>query len=278
MRILYISLIALAATGCVGKKKYRELEQAKNALDNSLLQTRQDLAATQRQNADLRAQNQGLQGDLDAAKAQYAKLQEELRLAQNEYKQCLDKIHVLGMNKSQLEKDLLAREARVRELENALAERDAKLKALRDRIMNALTGISSADLTVEERGGRIYVSLSQKLLFKTGSAVVGKEGRDALAKLAAVLAQQTDLQILVEGHTDSDGEEQVNWRLSSERSLSITYILVENKVQPERVTAAGRGEFVPIAPNTTEEGKAKNRRTDIILTPNLEELWKIINN
>lgn len=275
---LLIGLVALATVGCVGKKKFNELNQAKNSLDSALLQTRQDLANSQAYNAQLK-DKYALRGDsLQNALNKQKSAEMQLSYCEKELLQCREKVEILSKSKSTLERDLADREARVRELEKALADRDNKLKELKDRIINALTGISSADLSVEERDGRIYVSLSQKLLFTTGSSAVGKEGRAALARLSAVLVQQADLNITVEGHTDSDGDDNVNWRLSADRALSITYIMVENKVPSNRITAAGRGESFPIAPNTTEEGKARNRRTEIILSPNFGELWNILKN
>ena len=122
----------------------------------------------------------------------------------------------------------------------------------------------------------MYVSLSQDLLFAPGSSTIDQKGLDALKKLAEVLVKNKDISILVEGHTDSDGEANMNWKLSTDRSLSIVYALISNQVQPNRITAAGRGEHVPVASNDTSTGKAKNRRTDIILSPDLDEIFKLI--
>lgn len=199
-------------------------------------------------------------------------------------------IDALQQNKSALEKSLqdrelkvktledavAAREARVQELEAAIAARDAKNKALKDKLNEALLGFNSSDLTVEERNGKIYVSLSQNLLFATGSSKLDGKGADALKKLAGVLNKNNDINVMVEGHTDSDGEAKMNWELSTKRSLSIVYKLIESDVAPARITAAGRGEFMPIAPNTSDAGKARNRRTDIVLTPKLDAIMDII--
>jgi len=179
---------------------------------------------------------------------------------------------------AELEKQLLAREERVKELEAALAERDAKSKALQESLMKALTGFSNEDLTVELRDGKVYVSLSQNLLFAKGRSDVDAKGVGAIVKLATVLnkPENQDISVLVEGHTDSDGEDQLNWNLSTKRSLAITDILIKNSVNPERITAAGRGEHMPLVPNTTEENKAKNRRTEIILEPNLDVIENLL--
>jgi chemotaxis protein MotB len=177
-----------------------------------------------------------------------------------------------------LQADLQAREKRVKELEQAIADRDAKAKALRQRLADALLGFQASDLTVEERNGKVYVSLSQNLLFASGSSTLDRKGVDALRKLADVLNKNEDINILVEGHTDSEGDEKMNWELSTRRSLSISQALIDGKVNPERITAAGRGEHAPVASNATKEGRAKNRRTEIILTPRLDLIYDMIKN
>ena len=178
--------------------------------------------------------------------------------------------------KRDLMKDLADREKRVAELEKAIADRDAKSKALRESLNEALRGFQAADLTVEERDGKVYVSLSQNLLFASGSSKLDPKGIDALQKLATVLNKNSEIAVLIEGHTDTDGDAKTNWKLSTERSLSIIDELVKAKVAPEHLTAAGRGQHAPLAPNTTPEGKAKNRRTDIILTPRLDIVYGLI--
>lgn len=178
----------------------------------------------------------------------------------------------------QLRSDLESREERVRELESAIAEKDAKLTALRERVNQALLGFSSADLQVTEKNGKVYVSLSQNLLFSSGSKTINSAGRNALAKVAGVLKANPDINITVEGHTDSDGDANFNWDLSVGRATSIVKELTKNGVDPKRITASGRGEYFPVATNETTDGKAQNRRTEIILEPNLDALYELINN
>jgi len=175
-----------------------------------------------------------------------------------------------------LEENLAAREKRVKELEDAIAARDAKNEALRKKINEALLGFKSSDLKVEKRNGKIYVSLSQNLLFATGSSKLDSKGADAISKLGEVLKKNADINVLVEGHTDSDGKAKMNWELSTERSLSIVQELLKSDIDPKRITAAGRGEHAPVATNMTEDGKAKNRRTEIILSPKLDEIMGLI--
>jgi len=182
-----------------------------------------------------------------------------------------------------LEEELKKREARVKELEDIIAQKDAAVQALKDRIANALLGFKDKGLTVEERNGKIYVSLEAKLLFPSGSNVVNDEGKSALIDLANVIREEKDITIMVEGHTDTDpfngaGAVKDNWDLSVMRATSVVRILTgQGKMSPDVLTAGGRGEHVPVAENSTSEGKSKNRRIEIILAPNLDELFEIIN-
>ena len=176
---------------------------------------------------------------------------------------------------------LVKREARVRELERALAQKDSAVMALQNKVKNALVGFEGKGLTISQKNGKVYVSMDEKLMFSTGSTVVQKDGVAALQALAKVLIANPDINIMVEGHTDNvpmkgSGEIKDNWDLSVMRATSVTKILIQQGVDPKRVTAAGRGEFFPVAPNDTPENKAKNRRTEIILIPNLDDLFQIL--
>lgn len=240
----------------------RELDEELTRKENEL---RRKEAELERREREMKA----LQAKMDAERAEIERLQASVGNLQG------DK-DALAKDKSALMKDLEAREARVKELEAAIAARDAKANALKDKLAQALLGFESSDLSVEMRDGKVYVSLSQNLLFSSGSAKLDSKGIDALEKLAKVLQTNKEINVMVEGHTDSDGEEKLNWKLSTERSLSIVYQLIKNKVAPKRITAAGRGEHMPIASNDTAAGKARNRRTDIILTPQLDEVMNIL--
>lgn len=210
-----------------------------------------------------------LRADVEAKTANISNLQGDKSALQKD-------LEAREASVNKLQKDLEAREARVKELEAAIAARDAKANALRDKVKKVLLGFNSSDLSVEMRNGKVYVSLSQNLLFATGSSKLDSKGADALTKLAEVLQKNKTINVMVEGHTDSDGEAKMNWELSTKRSLSIVHLLTKNDVKPGRITAAGRGEFAPIASNDTASGKAKNRRTDIILSPQLDEIMDIL--
>ena len=183
---------------------------------------------------------------------------------------------------SELEKALKSREARVSELENIIDKQDQKVGALKDKLSKALLGFSEGELSVDVKDGKVYVSLSNKLLFKSGSIEVDPKGITALDKLATALSSNKDIYVMIEGHTDTDklvGKSAIkdNWDLSVLRATSIVRILTKgNKLDPKRVTPAGRGEFMPVASNETTEDKGKNRRTEIIITPDLGELFQLL--
>lgn len=174
------------------------------------------------------------------------------------------------------ESEITAKTSQINELRAALASKDAKLNALRTRMRDALTGFSASDLSIEERNGKVYLSLSQNLLFASGSKAVNAAGQQALRRVASALTSSPDVAITVEGHTDTDGTADMNWDLSTARATAVAKALIAGGVQPSRITAAGRGEYQPVADNATPDGKARNRRTEIILTPRLGELYELV--
>jgi chemotaxis protein MotB len=174
------------------------------------------------------------------------------------------------------------KEKRVNELQAILDKKDADLKALHERVRSALLGFADKGLNVYTKDGKVYVSMDERLLFASGSWIVASEGQNAIREVAKILAQSPDINIMVEGHTDNipfrgRGDAKDNLDLSVMRATAITRILLENKtIAPSRVTSAGRGEWMPVAPNDTPENRAKNRRSEIILTPNLDDLMNLI--
>ena len=170
---------------------------------------------------------------------------------------------------------------RLKDLQTLIQSQKDIVNKLKKSVADALINFKPDELSVSIKDGKLYVSLQEKLLFKSGSAVVDPKGKEALQSLATVLNTTQDISVSIEGHTDNipmKGKYQDNWSLSTERATSIIRILVlDYKVDASNIIAAGRGEFYPIADNATDEGKAKNRRTEIILSPNLSELFKLIN-
>lgn len=175
-----------------------------------------------------------------------------------------------------LEMQLAEKEKRVEELSNVLKERERALQELRMGLLQALKGYAASDLSVREENGRVYVSLSQNLLFPTGSDKLDPKGQQALKQLAVVLSQQKDLEIIVEGHTDTDGSAELNWDLSADRATAVVKLLTREGVDPKSIAASGRAFYLPVADNSSNEGKAKNRRVEIIIAPQLEKILKMI--
>ncbi|MGE0562369.1 MAG: OmpA family protein [Flavobacteriales bacterium] len=180
------------------------------------------------------------------------------------------------------EKLLAEREKALRELQQTIARKDSITNRLNEILRNALLGFNSDELSVEIKNGKVYVSMSDKLLFKSGSAAVESKGIEALKVLADVLNKNADIDILVEGHTDSIPIKTAlfkdNWDLSVIRATSIVRTLTDDyKVSGTRVTASGKGDVFPKADNSTPEGRAKNRRTEIILSPKLDEIMNLLN-
>lgn len=175
------------------------------------------------------------------------------------------------------QKELEDRNAKLVELQSVLAAKDSAVMALKSKVTAALMGFENSDLTIHMKNGKLYVSLQEKLLFKFGSTEIDPKGINALKKLSQVLEQNTDINIMIEGHTDDVGDMFYNWELSTKRANAVVKIILKNsKIDPSRLTAAGRGQFLPVDPAKTDAARAKNRRTEIILTPKLDELFKIL--
>ena len=256
-------------TTLLGKSlRMKEKQYDKINLLNERIQ--EQLEMLQKGNA---IEKQQLMADLERRKMELLKLEDEL----NELEIDLNAKKVDLENMSvQLQK----REERVNELEQIIANKDAIVKALKDKVANALLGFRDKGLSVEEKNGKVYVSMDAKLLFASGSTKVDAQGVKALKELAKVLESQEDLEILVEGHTDTDkmkssSHPSDNWELSVLRATSVVKIMLSNSnMDPVTISAAGRSEFIPI----DSENKAKNRRIEVVLIPKLDELFDIISN
>lgn len=310
---LLVLLIASLAS-CVTKKKFDDLSARKSRLDLDIAACEKAMAKVQadrkllaEQFAELQASNQKMVKDsteTGVALRKNRKLYQELngtydKLIKNHEKLMSNSASEstrlssdlarreaeLIASKSQIDKlsaDLKTREERLNEMERVLAEKDKAVNNLRNKVSNALLGFKSNDLSVNVKNGKVYVSLSEQLLFKSGSTKVDPKGQDALQKLAQALRDQQEVNVLVEGHTDdvpvSKGTLGMkdNWDLSVLRATEITRILTESGLTPERVTPSGRSKYVPVAQNTSADQRSLNRRTEIILTPKLDELFQIL--
>ena len=220
-----------------------------------------------------------------------AKLSGQLQLTQEQLLRKEDELKALEarLNKQQQDLDALSaqlklREARVNELEAILKKKDQATADLKKKLQDALFNFENKGLTITQKNGKVYVSMDESLLFASGKTAVEPKGIEALKNVAKVLEQNPDINILVEGHTDDvpmkgTGEIKDNWDLSVIRATSVTKILLQNSTtDPKRITSAGRGEFFPIDGSQTADARKKNRRTEIILTPKLDELFKVLDN
>lgn len=215
-----------------------------------------------------------LSGELNTTQEQLLKKQDELRNLEKE-------LNAQKAKLEQLEAELKKREARVKELEEILAKKDQAVTDLKKKVSDALVGFENNGLTVTQKNGKVYVSMEESLLFSSGSTKVEAKGIEALKKLGKVLATNQDINVMVEGHTDDvpmkgAGEIKDNWDLSVMRATSVVKILTANGADPKRLTAGGRGEYLPLDPGKTTDARKKNRRTEIILTPKLDELFRIL--
>ncbi|MBP2831330.1 OmpA family protein [Aquimarina sp. U1-2] len=313
--IVFMIVAAVLTTSCVTSKVYKDLEGKYASLKRKNRKMEDQFAELEKQNntnkkslnertaqyEKVKAERDELQRNYDAAQANYENLKRSYdaleknssaAIAANSKKnrellsQLEEKERVLAQERTRLDKlqrDLEARSQRVDELEGLIAAKDAKMQKLKSAISKALRNFEGKGLTVEERNGKVYISMENKLLFESGSWAVGAQGRKAVKQLGKVLAENPDIAVLIEGHTDDDpytGNTQLsgNWDLSTKRATAIVTILVENKrIDPQNLTAAGRGEFAPVAGNDTSQGKSKNRRIEVILTPKLDEISKLLN-
>ena len=314
-KVCLIVCVAATLNSCVSAKVYKDLEARFADLKAKNQDLNHDLSTSERLRRQYEEQAAKLEKDLASTTAERDDLQRKYAAAQANLKNLQDAYHALEANSSKalaensqknrellseldekqaalaaeqtrlekMQRDLTERSRRVEELESMIAAKDAKMRALKDAISKALVDFEGNGLTVEQRDGKVYVSLENKLLFDSGSWTVGTKGRQAVNQLGSVLAQNPEIAVLIEGHTDNvpyggNGPLKDNWDLSTKRATAIVEILNQNsQIDPKNLTAAGRGEFAPVAPNTTPEGKAKNRRIEVILTPKLDEVTKLLN-
>lgn len=257
--LIFVILGCMLLPACVSNKKYMEAQDALSSANQK---------------------NQSLNEDLTNVKSR-------LQLMEDANKAAADRMNEqdssLSEKQNQLtaqQQTLLSQQQRLSELQQLIDQQKEKTEELRQKMAAALGGFNSQDLSVFKKNGKVYVRMSEKLLFPSGSAVVNKKGKEALGKLAQALNENPDIDIDVEGHTDTvpiSVKFPDNWALSTARANSIVRILINDyHVNPERLTASGRSQYDPVADNETPEGRAKNRRTEIILAPKLSELMQLI--
>lgn len=308
--VLVITVLAL--NSCVSKKVYQELESKFNKLRTSnseLIKEKDELLTVKKV---LEVELTSLKEDFEQLQAKKKVLENEYASLQNKYKNLDESYSVLSTQSTkelaeqskknqellvqleekerklfeeslrleEMERQLSLRSVEVDELQNLIKAKEAQMQQLKNAISSALHKFEGNGLTVVHKNGKIYVSMENKLLFNSGSWAVGSEGKKAIEQLAGVLSKNPDINVLIEGHTDNvpyKGATIIdNWDLSVKRATAIVRILKIKGVNPTQITAAGRSEFSPIESNKTKEGKAKNRRIEIILAPNLDEISKLL--
>jgi chemotaxis protein MotB len=263
--LLTITLLMATISSCVPKKNLRKSQARVGVLVSDSTKTHKNLNEC---NAELSKARMGSSRQLNTIDSLANDL---LNLANASYNEI-----------SQSKLTIADQAKRLNDLQSLITNQKNVMNKLKKTITDALVNFKPDELTVAIKDGKIYVSLQEKLLFKSGSDLVDPKGKEALKTLATVLNSNRDIQVLIEGHTDSvaiSGKFADNWALSVSRATSIVRVLSNDyKIEAKRITASGRGEYYPIQSNATVDGRAKNRRTEIILSPDLTELFKIINN
>ena len=318
--LFWISLL-LIASSCVSSKVHKDLQSRFSELEEEVLTLRRDnrsleerLSALDNDLNKCREERQALRSDTARVGRDLRKMQRNYADLNRSYEFLLENNNALLTNSARENKKMLERlqeldmrlqdkgdsleterqaldeltlrlqdrEARVEELESIIRRQDSTVNYIQSVVRNALKNYEGKGLTVEERDGKVYISLDNRLLFPSAQWSLNENAKAALQSLAQVLAENPDLSITVEGHTDSDafrGRSEVadNWDLSVMRATAVVKELTENKdVDPARIIASGRGEYLPLVPNDSDENKARNRRTEVILTPDYSELGRLM--
>ena len=294
MKITAFILIALCLTSCVSNRVFNDLESRYAQLKDNYNRQTKSIETLNAEIKDLSKKFVALEETLEETEDSLNQKQQKLEqlessldlLKQNSETALKERIaenEALMEKIAERENELAERMARVDELEGLITRQQEAMRNLKEKLSDALLNFEDKGLTVEARDGKVYVSMENKLLFKSGSWTVGADGRLAIEELGNVLADNPDIAILIEGHTDNvpysgKGPLKGNWDLSTKRATAIVNQLLENpNILPQNLTAAGRGEYLPIAPNSTREGRAANRRIEVVLSPQLDEIKQIIN-
>ncbi len=288
-KIILILSFAISALliSCVSAGKYDEMVYSRDSLQilyDSLFKdfenSQKSLMEVTEAAYDLENREKELMAELTITKENYERLKSN---SSTTTRDMMDNIEKLQRTIADKQREMLEFQDKYNQIQNKLKAREEAMDKLRNRLQKALLGFADKGMTVSIQNGKVYVSLSNQLLFSTGSTDIDKKGKEALLELAKVLNEQPDINILVEGHTDNQqirpgGRFKDNWDLSVMRSTEvIRFLSQEGQVDPLRITASGKSEFYPIEKGESPEIRAINRRTEIILSPKLEELLEIIN-
>lgn len=279
--IPFILIVAFLGTSCVSKKKFVESEYGRLEALAELARTKKQLSDSTLTLDDLRLTARGLRGQIANLEGRNATLDESVRKYEQLLSSNMSEKDKLNSVLQQKEDELKKREQTIAQLEGMIDEQNQKVKRLLENVKDALLGFNSDELTVTQKNGKVYVALSDKLLFESGSARVDKRGEEALGKLAEVLNKQVDIDVFIEGHTDnkpiSTAQFKDNWDLSVIRATSVVRILTSKYgVNSLQIQPSGRGEYMPVADNGSVEGRSKNRRTEIIMAPKLDKILDML--
>ena len=293
-KIIPIILIAFSLSSCVSNRVFNNLESRYAQLKDNFNRQTKNIESPHEELTDFKEKYDALQLTLEET-------EDSLNQKQQNIEQLESSLDLLKLNSemalreritenqallekiTQRENELAVRMARVDELEGLIARQQETMRNLKEKLSDALLNFEDKGLTVEARDGKVYISMENKLLFRSGSWKVESEGKKAISGLAGVLADNPDISVLIEGHTDNvpysgKGPLKGNWDLSTKRATAIVNLLLDNpQILPQNLTAAGRGEYLPIAPNSNAEGRAANRRIEVVLSPQLDEIKQIIN-
>ena len=266
--LLFFAAVCLSSCVVLSNKKYQALLTQRDSLNTGLEQANIKIESLEEELARLKS-------DTALLHSQIAGLNSKVSGLNNNNAS-------LRASSDKLAEDLKRREARLKEVEDILRKRDEATLALKDKLQSALLGFQKSGLSVEIKNGKVYVSLTDKLLFSSGSIVIDEKGKQALAGLAEVLRSQPEINISVEGHTDNQkvvnlGQIKDNWDLSVLRATSVVRYLTESQqIENTRITATGKGQYQPVEDLNTPEARSRNRRIEIVLSPKLDELYELI--
>lgn len=272
LAVFALFLTAFSSCVILSPKKYKALLARQDSLNTGWTESQLKNESLEQRLARLKSDTASLNGQLVDLRAKYNEMDGNYAKLRSNSSTEINKLSA----------DLKKREQRLKEVEEILRKRDEATNQLKAKLQEALLGFTKNGLTVEIKNGKVYVSLTDKLLFPSGSIIIDEKGKQALTQLATVLKQQPEINIAVEGHTDSQkinnlGQIKDNWDLSVLRATSVVRFLTEEqKVESVRMTATGKGEFQPLGPNTSAENRSKNRRIEIVLSPKLDELYDLI--
>ena len=294
MKKIAFILITLLLNSCVSNRVFNDLESRYAQIKDNYNRQTKTIEKLNTEMEDLTKKLLTLEANLEETEDSLNQKQQKLEQLESSLdllklnsktalKERIAENEALMEKIAERENELADRMERVAELEGLITGQQKAMRNLKEKLSDALLNFEDKGLTVEARDGKVYVSMENKLLFKSGSWTVGAQGLLAIEELGNVLADNPDISILIEGHTDNvpyggKGPLKGNWDLSTKRATTIVNQLLENRdILPQNLTAAGRGEYLPIAPNSSREGRAANRRIEVVLSPQLNQIKQIIN-